>query len=264
MNLFLYLDNDTWLHRLDPRTKLTALVMLFGICLIFNHPLPLGILGAAVAAAAASAGALGNFRRLRWLFLLLFLFSTALWPFFAEGPTTLWSWHGLVISRESLLYGTAMGIRLVIFVGTGLLLLSTTRHEEIVSGLILLRLPYPVAFALATALRLVPTFAGAGATIIQAQMSRGLDLETGNVFRRFARSVPQAIPLFIYAIRHTNHLAMALEARGFSPSASRTLYREPHMRGIDWLALGALVLLFCLLLSLRLILHIGVAIPGRL
>ena len=121
-----------------------------------------------------------------------------------------------------------MGLRLATFVGTGLIFLSTTRNEELTNGLIRMGCPYPIAFALSTALRLVPTFAGAGATIIQAQVSRGLDLESGNIFSRVGKFIPQAVPLFIYAIRHTNLLAMALESKGFSPESKRTMYYEPQ------------------------------------
>ncbi len=127
-----------------------------------------------------------------------------------------------------------------------------------------MRCPYPIAFALSTALRLVPTFAGAGATIIQAQVSRGLDLESGNIFSRAGKFIPQAIPLFIYAIRHTNLLAMALESKGFDPKSKRTLYYEPHMCGLDYTVLVFLILILVLFLYLRLGCHLGVIIPGRL
>jgi energy-coupling factor transport system permease protein len=157
-----------------------------------------------------------------------------------------------------------MGLRLATFVGTGLVFLSTTRNEELTNGLIRLGCPYPIAFALSTALRLVPTFAGAGATIIQAQVSRGLDLESGNILSRVGKFIPQAVPLFIYAIRHTNLLAMALESRGFSPESKRTMYYEPRMGTIDYIVLFALMALLAILLYLRLGLHLGAIIPGRL
>ena len=85
------------------------------------------------------------------------------------GVPSLWHCHGTAFSN---------------ICGTGLIFLSTTRNEELTNGLIRMGCPYPIAFALSTALRLVPTFAGAGATIIQAQVSRGLDLESGNIFSR--------------------------------------------------------------------------------
>ncbi len=264
MNLFLYLDRDTWVHQLDPRTKIIGLLIGFGICLCFNHPLYLTAVSSGVLTIALSARALPNFWRFRFILLLLVFFSGVLWPFFATGPTPLWSWGPLNVSRESLLYGMAMGLRLATFVAMGLIFLSTTRNEELTNGLIRLGLPYPVAFALSTALRLVPTFAGAGATIVQAQTSRGLDLESGGPLKRAGKFIPLAVPLFLYAIRHTNLLAMALESRGFSPESKRTLYDEPRMKGIDYAVMALLLLLLAALLYLRLGLHRGAILQDRL
>jgi energy-coupling factor transport system permease protein len=213
---------------------------------------------------AISAKALQNFWRLRFILALLIVFSSVLWPFFAKGQTLWWAWGSLLVSKESLFYGIAMGLRLATFVAAGLIFLSTTRNEELTNGLIRMGVPYPIAFALSTALRLVPTFAGAGATIIQAQVSRGLDLESGNIFSRASKFIPQAVPLFIYAIRHTNLLAMALESKGFSPESPRTLYYEPVMRTIDYVVLILLLTILAGFLCIRLGVHHGAIIPGRL
>jgi energy-coupling factor transport system permease protein len=264
MNIFLYRDRGTWIHRLDPRTKMIGVLIIFFTCLCFNHPLYMAAISLGVTIVAISANALPNFRRLRYILILLFIFSTAMWPFFVKGPTPFWSLSWLQVSRESILYGFAMGLRLATFVGTGLIFLSATRNEEFTNGLIRMGCPYPIAFALSTALRLVPTFAGAGATIIQAQVSRGLDLESGNILSRVGKFIPQAVPLFIYAIRHTNLLAMALESKGFSPESKRTMYYEPRMFARDYIVLFALMVLFAISLYLRLGLHLGAIIPGRL
>lgn len=252
------------MHRLDPRTKIIGLLIIFIICLCFNHPLYMAGISLGIMLIAISAKALPNFYRLRFILLLLIGFSIVMWPFFARGPTPLLSWGILKVSQESLFYGIAMGLRLASFVGTGLIFLSTTRNEELINGLIRMGCPYPIAFAFSTALRLVPTFAGAGATIIQAQVSRGLDLESGNIFSRIGKFIPQAVPLFIYAIRHTNLLAMALESKGFSPESKRTLYYNPYMRRIDYLVLALLLLLLASFLYIRLVLKLGIIIPGRL
>jgi energy-coupling factor transport system permease protein len=213
---------------------------------------------------AVCAQALLNFWRLRFILILLFVFSALMWPFFAEGTTPLWKWGPLAVSRESLYYGIAMGLRLSSFVMAGLLLLSTTRNEELTHGLIGLGIPYPVAFAFSTALRLIPTLAGAGATIIQAQVSRGLDLQSGNIFRRMGKFIPQAIPLFIYAIRYTNLLAIALESRGFSPGAKRTFYYELRMTKADYGVMISLAAILAVALYLRLGIGLGAVLPGRL
>jgi energy-coupling factor transport system permease protein len=264
MNIFLYLDRETWAHRLDPRTKIFAALILFSLCLCFNHPLYMGAVTLGILAIAVFSRALPNLWRLRFILILLFAFSFLMWPLFAQGPTPLWSWGPLALSRESLFYGIAMGLRLSSFVMAGLILLSTTRNEEMTHGLIGLGVPYPVAFAFSTALRLIPTLAGAGATIIQAQVSRGLDLESGNIFQRMGKFIPQAIPLFIYAIRYTNLLAIALESKGFSPGTKRTFYYETRMEKRDF---GVVLFLFIILaasLYIRLRLGLGAVLPGRL
>ena len=264
MNIFLYLDKTTWVHRLDPRTKIIGTLIVFTICLCFNNPFYMAGVSLGILVIAISAKALLNFWRLRFILVLLALFSVLLWPFFVKGPTPLWVWGPLHLSRESILYGIAVGLRLASFVGAGLILLSTTRNEELTNGLIRMGLPHPVAFALSTSLRLLPTFAGAGATIIQAQVSRGLDLESGNIFSRIGKFIPQAVPLFFYAIRHTNHLAMALESRGFSPGSKRTLYDELRMNRTDYAVFVVLLIVLIVALYARIGLHLGVVMPGRL
>lgn len=249
---------------MDPRTKMIGALLLFAITLSFNHPVFVAIVAAGLLATATSAHALPTVWKVRYILILLVVFSSALWPFFLEGPTLVWSWRFLKVSRESLLFGVAMGLRLAAFVIASLLLLATTRNEEMTNALIKMKLPYPVAFALSTALRLVPTFAGAGATIVQAQVSRGLDLESRNVLSRFGTLIPLAVPMFVSAIRYTNLLAMALESRGFTPDSKRTLYYEPVMGRRDWIALIVLSAILAACLYMRLGLWMGVIMPGRM
>jgi energy-coupling factor transport system permease protein len=72
------------------------------------------------------------------------------------------------------------------------------------------------------------------------------------------------VPMFISAIRYTNLLSMALESRGFSPGAPRTLYYEPRMMGKDWLVLACLAVVLAVFLYLRLVMHWGAVMPGRM
>jgi energy-coupling factor transport system permease protein len=142
--------------------------------------------------------------------------------------------------------------------------MATTKNEEITDGLIKMKIPYPLAFAFSTALRLVPTFVKVGATIVQAQVSRGLDLESRNIISRFGKFIPLAVPMFISAIRYTNLLAMALESRGFSPDMQRTFFYEPTMTKRDWIILYFLAALLFISLYMRIILNMGVVMPGRI
>lgn len=263
MHLFLYLDRDTFIHRLDPRTKIIGTLLFFVLTLVFHHPVYMALVVVTLLLVGAAAQSLLNFVRMRYILILLFVFSSIIWPFFTHGPTVLWKWGPLTLTKESLLYGVAMGLRLSAMLMAGLVFLSTTRVEELTAGLIGLKVPYPMAFAFSTALRLVPTFAGAGATIVQAQISRGLDLQTGNPIARAKRFIPLAVPLFIYAIRHANLMAMALESKGFSPERKRTYYMELRLRLADYVVLLLLFGLNLGLLLLRLCGY-GVILPGKI
>jgi energy-coupling factor transport system permease protein len=115
-----------------------------------------------------------------------------------------------------------------------MIFLSTTRNEEITAALLRLGLPYRAAFAFSTALRLVPTFVGAGSTIAEAQRSRGLDLDKGNILERIRKYVPLMVPVLLTALRSTDQFAMALESKGFGARPQRTFLLQLRMRAIDW------------------------------
>jgi len=264
VNLSLYQDKDTWIHRLDPRTKITGVILLFAVCLCFNDPIYVAALTTGVLFILFFARSLKSLWTLRYILVLLFLFSMIIWPFFVKGKTVLFCIKGFSVHKESILYAIAMGLRLSTFVMAGMILIATSKNEDITNGLIMMGLPYPIAFAISTALRLVPTFAGAGATIVQAQVSRGLDLESKNIFKRFSKFIPLAVPMFIISIRYTNLLSMALESRGFSPASPRTMYCRPYMKKSDWIVLIFLLMVFIITLYLRIFLHAGVIIKDRL
>jgi len=242
MQASVYLDRGTFFHRLDPRAKLAGLVAFFVIALAFNHPGYAAGAWAAVLVAGAASRSLINLWRMRGLLGLLFVFAAVLWPFFAKGPTPLLHLGPISASRESLLYGLAVGLRLSAMVAAGMVFMSTTMVEEFAHGLRRLGLPYAVSFALAAAVRLVPTFLGSSAAVVEAQKSRGLDLESGHLFARLRKHIPVLVPVLVTAIRSTDLTAMALESKGFGAHHQRSYYLELRMRIADWvwvaLALG--------------------------
>lgn len=233
MNVYLYLDRDTPVHRLDPRPKLFLLLAVILLAVAADHPLIPGALFALVLLAAHVARAWPSLRRVRVLLLTIGLFSTVTWSLFARGETRLLG----PLTLEALLFGIATGLKLVSTIAASVVFFSTTRNEELAVALIRLRLSYPVAFAFSTALRLVPTFVGAGMTIVQAQRSRGLDLDSGGLLTRLRRHLPLLVPIIATALRSVNHLSMALEAKGFGARRERTYYLQLQLRAADWLAL---------------------------
>src|SRR5919199_764560 len=247
MDPSLYLDRDTWVHRLDPRTKMFLLVGMFALPFVFLNPLyVLGVL-ALVLFFGYLAKALSNLRRIWFILFMILLVTPILWSIVGSGRTPLF----LFVEREALLYGLSAAQRIVITVIAGMIFLSTTRNEEVAIGLVRLGIPYRFAFAVSTALRLVPTIVATGLTISQAQRARGLDLDSGNIVRRIQNYMPLLVPVFVSTIRSTNVFSMALESKGFGASSKRTFFLQTAMGRRDALVLLAFVLLLAGSIALR-------------
>lgn len=225
----IYLDRDTWIHRLDPRMKLLILLAFFVILPYFHHPLWVLPISGLVFLHGILAQSLINLRRIRYILVVLTLASLLLWNFFSSGRSHLF-W---IFSEESLTYSLGRTLIMVSLIIEGLIFISTTRSEEITQGLIGLGLPYRVGFAISTALRMVPMIVANAYTIIQAQRSRGLDLEQGSPLERFRKFLPLLIPVFLSTIRNTHVWAMAIESRGFGARPKRTFYLEMKFKKPD-------------------------------
>src|ERR687890_628826 len=247
MDPSLYLDRDTWVHRLDPRTKIFLLLGMFALPFVFLNPLyELAVL-ALVLFFGYLAKSLANLRRIWFILLTIFIVTPILWSIVGSGRTPLF----LFVEREALLYGLSAAQRIVITVIAGMIFLSTTRNEEVAIGLVRLGIPYRFSFAVSTALRLVPTVVATGLTISQAQRSRGLDLDSGNIFSRIRKHVPLLVPVFVTTVRSTNVFSMALESKGFGAGSRRTHFLHIALGGRDALVLLVFVLLLAGCITLR-------------
>ena len=171
--------------------------------------------------------------------LRLTIFTIVIWTLIPREGEVIF----LFIKREALLFGIVTAIKIDTMLIAGIIFLSTTRVEETTIGLVKLGVPYVMCFAFSTALRLVPTFAATGTTVVEAQRSRGLELDTGSLWSRMKAYIPLMVPVFLVSIRNANLMAMALESRGFGAARKRTFYIQLKMRLSDWLALGLTVVL---------------------
>lgn len=234
---FLYVSRDTPLHRLDPRTKIGAVVGLFIIALAFSDPRYLIVPTLLVLLLLAAARALPNVGKIWILLVLLLLYGIGLWPFFVSGRTPFLTIAGYPVTMEAAAFGMGMGLRVNLMLLSGLFLLSTTTIEAFMLALERLGFPAAASFALSLAFRWVPSLLGSAATIVQAQRARGLDLAAGGVLARLRRYPPLLVPLIGHQLRQTSLLAMALESKGFGPGVRRNGLVELRMRVADWMTL---------------------------
>jgi energy-coupling factor transport system permease protein len=220
---------------------------MFALPFIFLNPLyMLGVL-ALVLFFGYLAESLVNLRRIWFILFMIIVVTPILWSIVGSGRTPLF----LFVEREALLYGLSTAQRIVITVIAGMIFLSTTRNEEVAIGLVRLGIPYRFAFAVSTALRLVPAIVATGLTIGQAQRSRGLDLESGNIIQRIRKHLPLLVPVFVTTVRSTNVFSMALESKGFGARPGRTFYLHTTIERRDAMVLIAFLVLLAGCIALR-------------
>ena len=258
-----YLDRNTFIHQLDPRTKIIGMVLLSILPFVFNDPIYVGMVAFSFLGLGALAQALDNFYRARYLMFIFLVVGFIVWQFYLDDGSVVAHIGSVSLFRESLLYGLAMGLRYTSVLMLGMLLVSVIKIEELMLGLTKLGVPYTIAFIFSLTARLIPAFAYAFSTILQAQIARGLDLETRNPYKRVARLMPVMVPFLIYTIRYATLLSMALEAKGFSPGIKRTYFLELRMTVWDYLVLINLITIILGTVTLRFYGY-GAVIPGRI
>jgi energy-coupling factor transport system permease protein len=243
MSVFMYRDVDSFLHKLDPRAKLLVMLMFFIYALTFlTNPALLGIVFLFALLYAAMGRALGNVKRSAGVLLTIFTTTIIVWLLTMRGPTKIVLWF----SMEGLLRGISGGFSLVIIIITSIVFISTTKIEELTLACIRLGLPYRGAFAMSTAIRMIPLIAETASTILQAQKSRGLDVSSGSFMQKLKKYVPLMVPTIVSVIRGTSVFAMALESKGFAYSEKRVSYLTISYKAIDYVFTAVLVLLMAL------------------
>ena len=232
-----YFPGTTLAHRLDPRTKLLAVVCYIVAIFSCHSAWAYGamVLTLAVSARVSRVGAKALFRGLRPV-LFIIAFTAVLNLFYTPGET-LWSWWALKITREGVVTAVAMVARITLLI-TGTFLLTYTTSpiqltdglESLLNPLKKLRVPvHELAMMMSIALRFIPTL---------IEETRGADFESGGLVRRARALIPLLVPLFVSAIRRADELATAMECRCYHGGEGRTKLHVLHFAARDYAVLA--------------------------
>jgi energy-coupling factor transport system permease protein len=251
----IYVEKDSKLHRdIDPRTKFLWLTVIFGLSLLFNHPLPLGLLVLAVIS-------IGIYSKLDLKTLKPFLLASIwfvalgvfIWPFYISVGTPLFTLFGSTITTTGLLFGFAMGLRVALMVTTATIVMMTTSPQKMMMGLLKMGIPYKAGMALSVAIRFVPLINAERLTITEAQRTRGLNLDQGNSFKKSIKYVGVIGPLMLRVFDLTSTLAVAMDCRGFGARNARSSITVIGITKIDIILLVLAILCFVLAVISRIL-----------
>ncbi|MEN6611279.1 MAG: energy-coupling factor transporter transmembrane component T [Methanoregulaceae archaeon] len=256
LQLLRYLPGDSLLHRLDPRTKLLMLLAMSVVALLFSS-LPVLILAFLFETALAVTSGLGKrFFQALTLVSPLFLIVILLDSFFTKvssGQVWFSAQVGFLhpeVTTGGILFAVAMGLRLLTLVGISFLFIMTTSPDDFVRSLKSIRVPPTLTFSLGYALHSTTALTEDTRQIMDAQRSRGLELDRGNLIRNRNKLTALFIPVTVSLLKRSKNTADAMQARGFRQGVPHSCYKS-HRFGHPDILMG--IVLVMLILSIALV-----------
>ena len=246
-----FVPGDSAVHRLDPRTKILAMIAYIVLVFLVQSMAAFAVPFLFVALALLLSGVplsyvWSSLKPMRWLIAFMFLINL----FFTQGERVLFSWWIVRVTAEGVRQTVFISLRLILLVaGTSLLTLTTSPIaltdglERLLKPLARIRFPaHELAMMMTIALRFIPTLLEETDRIRKAQMARGADFESGGLIARARAMVPILVPLFVSAFRRADELAMAMESRCYHGGEGRTRMRELRLARRDLYAAGTVAL----------------------
>ena len=258
-----FVAGNSIVHRLDPRTKIGIMILYIVMTFLVKQ-----LYFLAIPFAFLLMGLLLSRISLRYIWtslkpvrvLLIFMFFLNL--IFTNGETVLLDLKFWKLTLEALLQSVFLTVRIVLLVAGASMLTLTTSPIALTDGIERLLAPLKVlhfpshelAMMMTIALRFVPTLMDESEKIRNAQMSRGADFESGNLFRRVKSMIPILIPLFVSSFRKADELAIAMESCCYHGGDGRTRMHQLRFTKYDLFAalitlafLGALIAILIIL-----------------
>ncbi|TLQ41575.1 energy-coupling factor transporter transmembrane protein EcfT [Ruoffia tabacinasalis] len=255
-----YLQGNSIIHELDPRTKLLGSFFFIVIVFLANHWLAYLLLAAFVFFVIKLSNIsisyfLRGIRPMLWIIMFTVIFQML----FTVGGTVYFQLGPVTITSLGVINAIYIFMRLVLIIMMSTILTLTTAPLELTDGIEhllrpLTRLGFPsheVALLLSIALRYVPTLMDEAQKIMNAQRARGVEFDEGSFIDRVKAMVPILIPLFVSAFNRADEMAIAMEARGYRGGEGRTKYRQLKYSKIDAYALLILLLVTAALIAIR-------------
>jgi energy-coupling factor transport system permease protein len=217
-NGFLFRRVTSPFQKLDPRVKLAISIEFFILSLFASYVIAVGAVLIAILAVAAFARSLKRVGRTMVFSLLFAGIIFAINVFFGLG----------------LLHALVYALRFLAIISSTSLFFVTTSPDELEHIMKWMRVPRDVVFAFVTAVRFIPVVMLDAFQIMDAQKSRGLELDKGNILVRVRNMIPVLIPLVVNSVIRSGELAEAMESRAYGAIPKPTSLYGMKLKWYDW------------------------------
>ncbi|MHB1132281.1 MAG: energy-coupling factor transporter transmembrane component T family protein [Chloroflexota bacterium] len=253
-----YLPGQSLVHRLDPRAKITIMILVV-LAITFNTSYTANIILTFISlwfVVIAGVPISYAFRGIKPAIPLIVVLALLQLLFYGDQfvPTgmaseTYFRWGWIHVTNGSVQLVVVSTLRFLQLMFLTSLLTNTTTTTELTHGMEDMLRPYrrigvpahELSLVGTIALRFLPILAEQMELVMKSQASRGADLGTkGRLeFINTARMMAALIvPLFVDALRRGEDLILAMEARCYVGGKNRSHLVSLHFQQRDWLAMG--------------------------
>jgi len=229
---FGYTHRDTAIHSLDPRTKITYALTVLTLALLTTNLVPLLLLFIVQIPLVFIARIWKKWKQAMQGLLILVLIVIILNAFLPQRVNPYPTTTGIAVAFRICASFTAFN-----------LIFQTIDPDDLAQAIEKLGAPYSFAWTFSTAYRFVPILAEEAQAVREAQVSRGLQIDQGNILSRLKKTLPLLIPLFASALRRAQELAEAMESRAWNPKMKRTYFYQVTMKRADFILTGLSLLI---------------------
>lgn len=254
-----YVPTNSPIHKIDPRFKIiTMLILMVAVFLadFYGYALLFLVLSAATMMAKLSFKfILRSMKPMMFMLVFLFIINSLL----LKTGTIILQVGSFKLYSAAIIQTLFIVGRLVLMIMVTTLLTATTPPldltlgiEDILAPLRRFKVPaHEIAMMISIVFRFIPTLIEDTQRIMQAQSSRGVDLDEGSLKEKVSGIISMIIPLFVSSFQRAEDLADAMEARGYAPGKTRTRFKQLKIKSSDIVALVICILVLVAVILLK-------------
>jgi len=266
MRIVEYIKADTFIHRLNPISKLTYVILTLILVFIstFTQDIIILLIWLSTALIFWKIGKISikYFMSLVKILMGIIIFIIVVQGFMYRGETALFVLFHYripggadigVFTYEGLMFGIMISVRVITAVAVLPLFTFTTSYLRFMETMTRLRVPFKYSFIFVAGMRSVPLIQETWRTVTEAQKLRAFDIDKMNIFKKaFKAYIPIVTPLVLLLLRKANDMQIAIETRAFGAPVQRTFMEDIYLHARDYIFLAFVFSLFAFCVYLKL------------